>query len=474
MNEEQFKQMLASVLGIGGATKAAGTPSVIDWYQAGGLFGTTEGEQMLVNALVGPMGIESYLPWRGTRVEKKFTDALTGTSESGSNQSTVCGDCKTIDLSACTQFYPLGRFCAQTPEEQADNLGLMEQEASFVRNIFGDITGPGGEVLIPRNTMIEDRFYIDIRMVGYLLRKLNGTMIWNGDPVNNNKAYKEFKGLEMIVNTGKFDALTELSCPALDSFIMNIAGNNWTADGAYAVRNWFARQVQQFMKRASGAGLDWATANMVIVMTENMWDTIARLYACAGLDLCSSGVSDANISINQSADAQLDRYHTMLNTKKLSILGREYQVVVDTLMTETDNGDGTFTSDIYFLTLGINGEDVLYGEYQDFSQTFAAAKAELARLFGSGNSDVGWTDGGRYMVLSSQVRGCFDVQAILKPRLVARAPFLSGRITNAVAVPLSEGFPDSDTFTGGRTAAPLEFLYDTNQPVDGFFFNPNR
>ncbi len=472
MNELELRKMMANIL-LPQANKADGLGTATDWYQAGGLFGTVQGESMLVNALVGPKGMEEQLMWVPTKVEKKFTDAITGTIETGGNQSTVCGDCKTIDLKGCTQFYPLGRFCAQTPEEQFDNLGLMEVETVPVRALFGNITGPSGDVIIPMGQPISDRFYIDVRMVGYLMRKILGGLIWNGDPANSTKAYKEFKGLEMIVNTGKFDALTDLACPALDSFLLNVNSNAWTNDGTYAIRAWFARAVQQFSYRAEGAGLDWDTAQMFIVMTQNMWETVARVYACAGLDLCANNGSDANISVSISADESVRRYEELLTKKALPILGRWYPVVIDNMMDETDNGNGTYTSDIYFLTTRINGEDVMYGEYQDFSQTFASAAAELTRIFGSGNSDIAWTDGGRYALLKSQVRGCFDIQAILKPRIIARAPFLAGRIQNALAQPVSTGFPDSDTFTEGRTAAPLEWLYPGYDPAPGHFFNPN-
>lgn len=475
MNEQELRKMMANIL-MPQAQKADGTGTAVDWYQAGGLFGTVQGESILVNALVGPKGIEEQLMWTPTKVEKKFTDAITGTDTTTGNQSTVCGDCRTIALNACTQFYPLGRFCAQTPEEQFDNLGLMEVETVPVRALFGNITGPSGDVIIPNGVPITDRFYIDVRMVGYLLRKILGGLIWNGDPANSTLAYKEFKGLEMIVNTGKFDALTDLACPALDSFLMNAASNAWTADGTYAIRAWFARMVHQFAYRAEAAGLDWDTAQMFIVMTQNMWETVSRIYACAGLDLCADSASDANVSVNVSADQSVQRYHALLNSKMLPILGREYPVVIDNMMDETDNGDGTYTSDIYFLTTRINGEDVMYGEYQDFSSTFAGAAAELTRIFGSGNSDIAWTDGGRYALLKSQVRGCFDIQAILKPRIVARAPFLAGRIQNALASPLSTGFPDSDTYDNGadgRTTSPLEYLYSEGIPGYQGFWNPN-
>jgi len=482
MDENMINAQVASVVkqallaGLGSAQKADGTGTAIGWYQAGGLFGTCEGSPVLVNALVAPRGIEGALTWIGTAEEKKFVDSLVGTVTSGSNQSTACGDCKTIETNGATLFYPLGRFCAQTPEEQFDRLGLREQENVPIKTLFGNITDPAGGILVPQGGVITDRFYIDIRMVGYLARSLLGDMIWQGDTANNSGPYMEFNGLETIVNTGKVDVLKGITAPQLNSFLLPNAGNAWTSDGTYGVRARFARVVMQLEQRASGAGLDWTTAEMVIVMSPNQWETIARVYACDGIDLCSPALtgSNGNIRVTTSATEQRNRYEEILRRHALPILGNWYPVIVDNMLPETDNGDGTWSSDVYFLTLRIQGQEVLWGEYQDFNRTFGRAAGELASMFGAQNSDIAITDGGRYALLKSQVRGCFDVQMILKPRLVSSATFLQARITDAVASPVGAvGLPNPDDNVGGRTAANLEYLYqDTGTGVPDWF-NPN-
>lgn len=474
MDEQMVLKALGRLLAgsVAEGQKADGNPSTIGWYQAGGLFGTTEGSSMLVNALVGPRGLEGALTWIGTMEEKKFVDSIVGTVTSGSNQTTACGDCKTIDTKGATLFYPLGRFCAQTPQEQFDNLGLKEQENVPIKTLFGNITDPTGQVLVNQGSTITDRFYMDVRMVGYLARTLLGDMIWQGDTANNSGPYREFFGLETIVNTGKVDVLKGIAAPLLNSQLMDNAGNAWTSDGTYGVRARFARMVMQLQARAEGAGLDWTTAEMVIVMSPNQWETVARVYACDGVDLCTP--SSSQISINTSATEQRNRYEEILRRRALPILGVWYPVIIDSMLPETNNGDGTWTSDIYFLTLRINGQEVLWGEYQDFNRTFGRAAGELAAMFGAQNSDISITDGGRYAMLKSQVRGCFDLQLILKPRLVSIATFLLGRITNTVASPVGgTSLPNQDLNVGGRSQANYESLYDS--PSDGVpsWFNPN-
>ena len=47
-------------------TKAAGTPAQTAYlYACGGLFGRCDGPSTLINAMVGPIGVESVLDWVG-------------------------------------------------------------------------------------------------------------------------------------------------------------------------------------------------------------------------------------------------------------------------------------------------------------------------------------------------------------------------------------------------------------------------
>ena len=55
------------------AVKASGTPSETAYlYETGGLFGRCDGPSTLVNAMVGPIGVEKVLQWVGTDTEKDF------------------------------------------------------------------------------------------------------------------------------------------------------------------------------------------------------------------------------------------------------------------------------------------------------------------------------------------------------------------------------------------------------------------
>lgn len=469
MDETKFAQEMAKALapilaqngGYAYGQKATGAPGTAPYlYSEGGLFGRCDGNSTLINALVGPIGFEKVLQWIGTDTEKEFVSAWTDITIAAGEQSTVCGSCATAAMKACDQFYCFGRFCRQTQELQFDRLGTRANAGVPIRNLFGSITGPMGEVLVPMGSPISDDFYLQTSLVGYALRLKLAQMVWTGNPINNAGAYAEFNGFQNLVNTGKFDAYTQLACNALDSFLLNFANNAPAADGTFAIRSWFHRMVNQFRIRAAGAGMDWDSASMYIVMTPNLWDCVAKVYACAGVDLCSvTGQNRLNVDANQAQN----RYESYLNSMQLPIDGKMYPVILDNLIPETTGQANGICSDIYFITTDISGRTITYGQYQDFNKTFGRVNDELRSMFGG--SPIAITDNGRYAVIMDNVRGCFDVQAIAKPRIVAEMPQLLGRIRNVCCNVLGSPYPDVTasgrvySVGGGRSTGVVSTLY---------------
>lgn len=462
---DEVLQALAKALGpFLSGQKATGNPIGSYLYESGGLFGRCDGSSTLINALVGPIGYEKMLTWIGTDTEKEFVDAWTDIELGSTEQSTVCGNCTTAYMRACAQFYCFGRFCRQSQELQFDRLGLRANSSVPIKNLFGSISDPAGNILVPQGSQISDDFYVQTALVAYALRLRNAQLLWTGNPANNAGAYQEHHGFQLIVNTGKFDAYTQQYCSALDSFLMNMNYNAFTSDGTYAVRQWFHRMINQFRIRADRAGLDWDTAVMDIVMTPNLWDCVAKVYACAGLDLCSVGQSANRVTADANQAQQ--RYEQYLSTMQLPIDGRMYPVVLDSQIPETAGQANGICSDIYFITREISGRTVTYGNYQDFNKTYGRVRNEMVSMFGS--DDIAITDNGRYAIVRQNERGCFDVQAYLKPRIVAEMPQLLGRIRNVCCNVLQEPYPDVTGSGrvyekgGGRQITPVPTLYGTS------------
>ncbi len=442
--------------------KAAGTPSSDAYlYVNGGLFGRCDGSSTLINAMVGPRGFEAVLEYIGTNTEREFVDAITRIRTAGSEQTTVCGDCISVSLEACAQFYCFGRFCRQTEELQFDRIGLFGNDMVPVKTLFGNITDSNDNVLVRNGEQITDAFMLQSRAAGYAISLKNHQLLWAGNPCNNSGSYAEYVGFQEIVNTGKVDAYTQADCDGLDSFLMNFNNAAPTSDGVNAITNWFRRMVNQLSRRAEGAGMAWDTAEMFIVMRDNTWDCVARVISCAGLDLCSS--AETNNRVTSSADQAQERYEEILERRAIKVGGRWYPVILDSEIPQTSGQPNGVCSDIYFITTRINGETITFGQYQDFNMTYGRTRQELTTMFGS--DDIAITDNGRFALVRDNSRGCFDIQIYTKPRIIARAPWLSGRIQNVCCDVLETPFPDTTAgggvyeLTGGRATTPIPTLY---------------
>lgn len=464
MDQNQILRQIGEAVMQAGQ-KAAGTPSTRAYpYVSGGLFGRCDGPATLVNAMVDPIGFEGVMTWVGNNTENEFVDAWTGISTDGSEQTTACGDCMTTTENACVQLYCFGRFCRQTRELQFDRIGLKSNANVPVKSMFGAITAADGTEIIGQGEEITDGFFLETRKVAYALRYRNSELLWTGNPVNNtgNNVYMEHQGLELIVNTGKFDHYTQEYCDALDSFLINFAYQNPASDGTYAIGSWLRRPIHQFMRRAGGAGLDWNTAQMYIVMHPNLWDCVARAYSCAGMDLCTLTSGGEN-EVTTSADQALERYHEYMSAMHLPIMGKNYPVVLDSQITQTTGQANGTCSDIYFLTTNIAGQEVLYGEYQDFNKTYGNVRNEMLAMFNS--DDIFVTDNGRFALVRDNSRGCFDIQMYVKPRIIAMTPWLLGRVQNVCCDWISRPLPDSTISggvyapSGGRDDTPIPTLY---------------
>ena len=125
---------------------------------------------------------------------------------------------------------------------------------------------------------------------------------------------------------------------------------------------------------------------------------------------------------------------------RLPIDGRDYPVVLDTQIPVTSNGFNR-CSDIYILTTAVDGQTTLWGEYQDFANTFGKVAAWFRATFGATN--IGVSDGGRFMWAPTMSGGfCFDARVLAKWRLVALMPWTLARVQNVCCTLPAQMFPD--------------------------------
>lgn len=204
-----------------GAFRATGTPDgIAPLYGHGGLFGVCDSHPTVINAMVGPMGIESALDWVGTDTQNPMYESLVWMGTSGYAQAGLCDACGKPSFTQCTQSACFSRICQMTNEHAFDQIGMRANEGVGRKALFGNITDPSGNVLVAEGQQISDIFTLELAAASYFLRYRVNWMLWNGNPANNLGGAWQHNGFQIVVNTGKYDVRTQTDCDGLDSTIV--------------------------------------------------------------------------------------------------------------------------------------------------------------------------------------------------------------------------------------------------------------
>ena len=469
MDENELMKLLAKAMQPHLA-KASGTPDFsVDVYGNGGLFGVCGANDTLINAMVGPLGFERILRWMPSIDDSPIYDALVSIGTSTHDQASGCADCGKPTLKECTQSYCWGRVCQQTNEAQADTLGMRLNRGVPRLALFGDIKDAGGNTIVARGSQITDRFTLDLAAAAYNLRLDMAGLNITGNPANNVGGRQQPSGLQLIVNTGKVDVLTGVACGAMDSVMLDFGSNTVGAAGAPSIVAYITALVHSIQYRLQGAGFSTDGSDVFIVMHPTLWECVSRAWACEYAVVCQADFDNGNgVMMSSSLDEIARRYERYVSTMRLPIDGKEYPVVLDTQIPVTSRG-ASRCSDIYVLTTTVDGQTVLWGEYQDFAATFGKVAAWFRATFGASN--IGVSDGGRFMWAPTVSGGfCFDARVLAKWRLVALMPWLLGRVQNVCCSPLGV-FPDVSgsgglyEVDGGVYTKPTQSLYGDCAPT---------
>lgn len=476
MNESDILKALGSLL-MGQVNKASGTPISTYMYSEGGLFGSAKEDPALINAMVGPHGYESKLLFQGTKTENPIVTSLTCIESSGYDQATSCYDCGKPTISKCDQSACFGRICQQTQEVLFDELGLLANNQIQQKVLYGNITDPAGNVLIPQGGAITDMFTLNVLAAAYNLRRQIGQMIWTGNPTANAGGYAEFSGFDLLINTGKVDALNGIACPALDSIVTSYGSALVGATGSASIVSAVSGLVRSIRYRIMTGGFDTNGAVIDIVMHPTLWDCVADAFACEyGLN-CATGAVATNDAL-----AVANLRDQFISDMYLPVDGLRYPVTLDNGISTTLVPVGNETahcSSIYVITRVLPGGPVVpdspgngvitYGEFQNMQATAGNVMAWFNNQFGA--TPVSVTDGGRFAIAPTTSGGwCFDARILTKPRIRMLMPQLSGRLTNVCCLPIGT-YPDVSgsggvyDLCGGAVSTPENYLYGACWPT---------
>ena len=430
----------------GRAIRASGTPDVSSIYDEGGLFGTCKQDPTVINAMVGPVGYESKLMWRGSKFTTPIYQALTYIGTTTTAQSSGCADCGKPLERRCAQSACFGRICQQTNEIIVDDIGLFANQNVPRLTLFGNITTPSGDTVIGMGQPITDVFFLNLAEAGYNLALDNATLLWGGNPANSLGGRREYRGFDLLINTGKIDAETGIGCDALDSWMHDFGGAVVGGAGSPSILRALRSAWRRIKFRAARAGFNVASLVTDVVMHPNQWDCVAEALACEYGLVCNSAVS---ATTRQDAREVADQHQRIRSTMAIELDGDTLPVTLDSQIVQSaasEGDDAAWMGDIYLITRQVNGRVITWGEFQDLN-----AAADMINWFKRtfGASYVTITDGGRFAVAPTTSGGfCADVRVLTLPRVIMLMPQLSARVQNVACRPFGGAYADV-TGSGG-------------------------
>lgn len=418
-------------------------------------------------------GLGDVLPKIASPYLEVFLPFITGFEDtSTTEQSTECGDCISGETEACIQHMPTARICRETQDltitRIVDRLNRGDINLELMNANLGSTSAwhPGTAMTQSNLMQIATAWALMFELPPLFAHKL-GPMVYTGNPVNNvGQTYREFRGLQQLVNTGFLDAWAGVTCPALDSDLKNFAHQDLATTQNPSLYQTLEMAHYYVRHNAERQGLD--PVSPVIVMRSPCWQVLSELIPLqrtVGSMMTFAAAAGQTINFNGTEVVnERDRFRS---TKVIPLNGDMVPVIIDDGIPELNNANnanyaaGEYGSDIYILPLTYMGNrPALQIQYKDY-------RAIAAEIAGTGGMIDGYyrsTPDGRFAWAIVTNGACFKIQAFTEPRIILRTPQLAARIQNVKYVPLQHTRePDQDSpyfYKGGvSTRAAVTSYY---------------
>lgn len=463
LNEQQLESLAAFAGMLETFKTASSTATQTPAHGPGGIFSTPGLNQNVFNAMIIPWsGLAKVLPkYKSVDINPLHAITTGVTAVTGSHPSGNCDPCKVPgNLKEGQISSVFGRRCLSTKTIDVSNVGARVNRGEmtdlrWIGDPFAQAGGalpafPGGSGSPLLGELAKARIEF---LAGYAQEF--SRELYLGNPSNNSGAHREFRGLNILVNSGYQDAITGAFLSAADSLVVNINANI-TANGATFVNTLTAAYRRQAMA-ANGMGLSPVT--FAFVMPEMMFYELTAVWPCAyASSRCVANAGGAVVNLDGTDQRQM--VQDMRDGEYLLIDGAKVKVILDNAITETDNS-GTFTSTIYLLPLTIRGGIAsTYMEYFDFENGDAR---EVINAFGTAGK-YETSDGGRFIWARRENGFCVSMDSVTRERVILETPWLAARFTNVQYTPImvtKSGYPSDGNrfYNGGNTSIPAPSFY---------------
>ena len=253
-------------------------------HGTGSMFGVPQVgiEPDVISTLMQWRGIGSLLPTIPSPFLEVFLPFITGVEETSSTeQSTECGDCISGETEACIQHMPTARVCRETQDMTitriVDRLNRGDIDLNLLnRQMANDSPWVPNTPFTGNDLMqIATAWALTYELPPLFARKLT-PMVYTGNPANNNgQAYREFNGLDLLVNTGFVDAFTNTACGGLDSDLKDFAYGDVSTSNSPTFYEMLEMAHYYVLHTARNQGLD--PVEHVVVMRPELWQVFSQL-----------------------------------------------------------------------------------------------------------------------------------------------------------------------------------------------------
>lgn len=458
------------------STASGSTHNLI--HGPGSMFGQAQVgiEPEVISTMMHWEGLGDHVPTFGVRTRETLLPFITGVEPTSTSEpDTECENCIAGETEACLQHFPLGKVCRETqtmtPERIIERLNRGDINLTLLNNQLGSESPwhPGSSVVeMGREGLMQiaAAWALMFELPPLFMHALS-PMVFSGNPTNNQgDGYREFRGMDLLINTGFKDAIAGVLCGALDSDVKDFNYGDvktQTAPTFFEMLEMVHYYIRENARKQRLTPVRWA-----IVMKSNLWQIVSSL-----IPFQSVMAAIMNATLGTSFQVNLDG-QTIVNEREkfraqgvIPLNGERVQVIIDDGITELNNANdgnldaGEYASDVYIVPMQYLGSrDAVRIDYKDYrfiSQEIAATKDLLGDMFS-------WSPDGRFSWTWVKDGPCFKIRANIEPRILLRTPQLAGRIQNVKYVPmqhLREPNPDSPYFFKGgvSTRSPTTYFY---------------
>jgi hypothetical protein len=456
--EELFKAAISQMV-PGTKAQTTGAPVGPYLHGPGGLFSTLGLDVPIISTHTNiTSSLAASLPVRTAQVEvghgghlQPLAPYITGFVRSDQQEKDgVCDDPPPAgNMKTCILTTQFGRKEFRTRQVEVNRIGQTNRRGEFMDNrlvntpLVNNLAGIFQQNFgfdNPTSFMASEEMEIRLLEIAVAFQRWICPQTYTGNPANNaaGGGYKEFPGLDLLINTNKIDAVSGQTCPSLYSTIRDFQYADVQDINAQFNIIRLIKQILRYLQfKSEQQNMD--QVSFALVMRKGLFDAIADIWPCGyATDRCQTQDTNAGLRVTINDLNATEFRDDMRNGRYLLVDGERIPVIIDNCIAEENNDDnstipiGGRASDIYIVPMSARNGSVrtMFWEFYDYTGgTMPAVSDARANAFF-------WSDGGRYMwSVKSPDNWCLELISKTEPRLRLATPQFAARITNVTFIP---------------------------------------